>query len=263
VNALAMDELGNIYIGGNFTGLSGFNFTNIAMFNWASGFTILGNGVNNTVSSILATNGIAYAGGRFTTANGNSANRIAKWTGAMWTPLGSGATGTSSSTSVNAIALRGTNLYIAGTFTNAGSVVAAGLAKWDGTTWSTLGSGLIMDPGSPAGQALKFVGDDLYVGGQFVYAGDRPSEFIARWNEQQNFYPPPNLRLTRPAWLTNGNGQFQFRVAGTSGERYTIQASTNTLAWTPILTNTATLYDFTDRSASNFPARVYRAVLGP
>ena len=264
VNALAMDELGNVYVGGNFTAIGGMNFTNIAMYNvFSSGWTVLGNGVNNTVSSILATNGIAYVGGRFTTANGTTVNRITKWNGATWSALGTGATGTSASTSVNAIALRGSNLYIAGTFTNAGSVVAAGIAKWDGTTWSTLGSGLIMDPGSPAGQALQFAGDDLYVGGQFVYAGDKPSEFIARWNEQQNFYPPPNLRLTRSTWLTNGSGQFQCRVAGTSGERYTIQTSTNLSTWTPILTNTATLYDFTDRSASNFPTRVYRALLGP
>ena len=92
-------------------------------------------------------------------------------------------------------------------------------------------------------------------------AGDKPSMFIGRWNDQLNFYPPPHPLLTRQTWLTNG--QFQFRLIGTSGENYIIQAKTNSGVWTNLLTNSATLYDFTDTSASKFPARFYRAVLGP
>src|ERR1041384_3098149 len=34
------------------------------------------------------------------------------------------------------------NLYVGGTFTIAGSVFATNIAKWDGTNWSPLGSGL-------------------------------------------------------------------------------------------------------------------------
>ena len=34
-----------------------------------------------------------YAGGRFTTAGGVPANRIAKWDGTQWSPLGEGANG--------------------------------------------------------------------------------------------------------------------------------------------------------------------------
>jgi len=41
--------------------------------------------------------------------------------------------------------------------------------------------------------------------------------------------------LTRETWLTNG--QFRFRVTGTSGESYVLQDSTNLGAWTPLLTN--------------------------
>ena len=68
-------------------------------------------------------------------------------------------------------------------------------------------------------------------------------------------------RSASETWLTNG--QFRFRVTGTSGESYVLQDSTNLGAWTPVLTNSATLYDFTDSAATNYDLRFYRAVLAP
>ena len=84
---------------------------------------------------------------------------------------------------------------------------------------------------------------------------------IAHWNSQSNYYPAANMQLTRTAWLTNR--QFRFRLVGTSGQSYVLQASTNLGAWTPLQTNSTTFYDFTDTNAANFPRRFYRAVLGP
>ncbi len=66
-------------------------------------------------------------------------------------------------------------------------------------------------------------------------------------------------RSASETWLTNG--QFRFRVTGTSGESYVLQGSTNLGAWTPVLTNSATLYHFTDTAATNYDLRFYRAVL--
>lgn len=76
-----------------------------------------------------------------------------------------------------------------------------------------------------------------------------------------NFYPPPHPYLTRSAWLTNR--QFQFRLAGTSGQSYILQGSTNLTSWTSLLTNTTPLFDYTDTNATNFHNRFYRALLGP
>ena len=42
-----------------------------------------------------------------------------------------------------------------------------------------------------------------------------------------------------------------------------IQATTNFTAWTPVLTNTAGIYNFTDSNSAGYPFRFYRAVLGP
>ena len=56
-------------------------------------------GVNNTVNSLLATNGLVYAGGTFTlTAGGVTVNRIAAWNESGWSALGSGVTGTGTGT---------------------------------------------------------------------------------------------------------------------------------------------------------------------
>jgi hypothetical protein len=261
VNCIAYDGA-NIYIGGNFTSVNGVSAVNVAKFDYNS-WSPLGNGVNNTVSAIVATNGLVYAGGTFTSAGAVAANRLAVWNGSSWSPLGSGLTGSSSTASVASIALNGNLLYAGGSFTNAGGVYAPGIAQWDGTKWSGLGSGLFLSvfngPGSTRGMTV--LGNDLYVGGSMTAAGDKPAMFFSRWNDQLNFYPPPNPELIRGLWLANR--QFQFRLTGTSGESYILQGSTDLMTWTPLMTNSTTLYDYVDTNAAKFPNRFYRAVLGP
>jgi hypothetical protein len=261
VNAIA-DDGTYYYVGGNFTSMDYVSVLNIARYD-GNTWSPLGAGLNGTVNVIAVVNGSLYAGGSFTLSGSTTMNRIARWNGSSWSALGTGLTGSSSSAAVTAIVVSGTDLYVGGSFTNAGTVYVPGIAKWNGTTWSALGSGLFNGVFNTAGQgtALALMGNDLYVGGQFTSAGDKPSVFIGRWNEQMNFYPPPHPCLTRQSRLTNG--QFRFRLAGTSGERYVIHASTNLSAWTPLLTNSATLYDFTDTAAPNYPWRFYRAVLAP
>ncbi len=113
-----------------------------------------------------------YVGGDFTSVGGTSANRVARWDGVKWNPLGSGLNGR-----VNALAISGGNLYAAGQFTAAGGVPAQYIAKWDGTKWTALGSG--------AGgwiYSLKAVGGDLYVGGNFHTIGGVAAHHVAKWN---------------------------------------------------------------------------------
>ncbi|HTV43549.1 MAG TPA: hypothetical protein VMF08_23500 [Candidatus Sulfotelmatobacter sp.] len=274
VSALGWDGInGNMYVGGSFTSVYTYSdgvsvpANNIAVFSEVTGeWSALGGGVNGTVDAILVTNGIVYVGGDFTTAGGLTVNGIAEWNGSTWSALGSGVTGYNSlagTNSVNALAMNGNILYAAGAFTNAGGVYAAGIAAWNGSTWTNLGSGFNYPEENSIGyaNALFANGNDLYAGGDFTFAGSKPSTFIAHWNNQLDYYPPPNPYLTREAALPGG--QFQFRLAGTSGESYILEASTNLVQWTSLLTNSATLYDFTDTNAAHFPNRFYRAVLGP
>jgi len=75
------------------------------------------------------------------------------------------------------------NLYIGGRFTAVGTVLANCIAKWDGTSWSALASGM----GGLGSQflrvsALAALGSNLYAGGQFLTAGGNAATNIAMWD---------------------------------------------------------------------------------
>ena len=76
--------------------------------------------------------------------------------------------------------MSGTNLYAGGYFTTAGGVTATNIAKWDGSAWSALGSGMNGD--GDIVYALAVSGTNLYAGGDFTTAGGVPANYIAKWN---------------------------------------------------------------------------------
>jgi hypothetical protein len=76
---------------------------------------------------------------------------------------------------VYSLAVSGGDLYAGGLFTTAGGAPATNIAKWDGTSWSALGSGMNNDV-----NALAVSGSDLYAGGYFGTAGGKVSPYIAR-----------------------------------------------------------------------------------
>lgn len=247
----------NVYLGGNITGFTQFppndfsaatNCGNIIRFDGTYGW-IMGTGLNrtNVAMAVLGTN--LFAAGTFTTAGGVPANQIAQWNGSAWSGVGGGVVGNGT---VLALATLGNCLYAGGTFTNLGGVAANRIAQWDGTNWSALGSGI-----SGAVQSLTAAGSSLYAGGSFRFAGNKAAYDIARWNSQLNFNVP---QLLNPAWMSNG---FAVRLAGIGGLTNLIQTTTNFTAWTPILTNSAGLYDFTDSNSPASRFRFYRAALGP
>lgn len=82
--------------------------------------------------------------------------------------------------SVHALALD-TNgiLYVGGQFDAVGELEANNIARWNGTTWSTLGQGV-------NGEVLALVfaveQSTLYVAGEFTEAGGEPASSVAAWN---------------------------------------------------------------------------------
>jgi len=78
---------------------------------------------------------------------------------------------------VQALAVNGTDLYAGGIFTTAGGVPANYIAKWNGMSWSALGTGT-----GGSVWALAASGMDLYVGGGFGTAGGVTVNYIAKWN---------------------------------------------------------------------------------
>jgi hypothetical protein len=79
----------------------------------------------------------------------------------------------------------GSALYAGGEFTTAGGISANGIAKWNGSSWSALGSGMAAS-GPPIVKALTPFDDGsgpaLYAGGYFTTAGGVPANGIARWD---------------------------------------------------------------------------------
>ena len=69
-------------------------------------------------------------------------------------------------------------------FTFIGTTHANYIAKWDGSSWSNLGSGI----GSyntfyyPPVRALAMSGTNLYAGGNFTNAGGVTASYIAKWD---------------------------------------------------------------------------------
>ena len=79
--------------------------------------------------------------------------------------------------------MSGSDLYAGGDFTTAGGSAANYIAKWNGSSWSALGSGISGCPISDYGgsvSALAVSGSDLYAGGNFTTAGGKVSAYVAR-----------------------------------------------------------------------------------
>lgn len=72
-------------------------------------------------------------------------------------------------------------LYVTGSFSSVGGVAASGIARWNGSTWTALGSGL-NGPGRAMAAFDEGSGPVLFVGGSFTTAGGVTANGIARWD---------------------------------------------------------------------------------
>lgn len=70
------------------------------------------------------------------------------------------------------------NIYIGGNFTAVYGTAATNIAKWDGTEWSALGSGM-----NNLITGLTIDGNGtVYAGGWFSASGENPVSYIAKWD---------------------------------------------------------------------------------
>jgi hypothetical protein len=134
--------------------------------------------------------------GRFSLAGGVPASCIAKWNGTEWSALGAGIDAFGEYEVVRGLAQfdedgAGPNpprLFAAGKFDSAGGHPITNLARWDGTSWSAVGSGVndpfwagltslaVFDPDGPGGEPGA-----LIIGGFVSLAGGVPVSNIAAW----------------------------------------------------------------------------------
>jgi len=138
----------------------------------------LAGGLSATVrAAIYDSAGNLYVAGDFVTAynapgTGSpiTVNRVAKWDGTSWSPLGAGFVGPVYALTLDTLG----GLFAGGPGTN-------GVKRWDGTSWVTLGT----PSGSRTVYALTYNATDgkVYVGGDFInWDGIANASGIVTWN---------------------------------------------------------------------------------
>lgn len=176
----------SLYAGGGFTSSGGNSLAGIARFDGTTWHSV-GGGVTapwgTGVSKLLVfddgTGEQLYAAGSFSHAGGVPADRIARWNGSTWSALPGGAI---SGGSVYTMCVHddgsGSALYVAGDFTHVGGIPRRNVARWNGTAWSAVGTGVDHDPWGSLGAALQVYDDGqgsaLYLGGEFTTVSGAP-----------------------------------------------------------------------------------------
>jgi hypothetical protein len=168
---------GELYVAGGFDSAGGVPVSEIAKWDGTKWFDI-GKYTNAVIYSLAVYNGNLYAGGLFDTIGGIPAHRIAMWNGTVWSALDSGITGEAGWANVNALASYNGDLYVGGTFDTVNGKHMNCIAKWNGTNWSPVGSGINVGGSIDAMAVYK---GSLYVGGGFDSAGGIYAKNIAMW----------------------------------------------------------------------------------
>ncbi|MFK7847718.1 MAG: T9SS type A sorting domain-containing protein [Rhodothermales bacterium] len=209
VHALAIDQSGLLYIGGEFArdGSGEFELSKIATWD-GSNLGSVGNGLGTFSGVIVRSLGFDSLGDLYA-AGSELSGGVFKWDGQSWETIGARHQGT-----VNTIAFDASdNLYIGGDFqtviqTDESEITANRIARWDGTTWEGLGSGFDGEV-----RAMGFDNNGtLYVSGLFAKLGDGTAlRHIARWNTTWEAIGPgedENLFESVNALAFTGDGAF-------------------------------------------------------
>lgn len=189
--AMAVFE-GDVYVGGEFTQVGGVPANHLARWDgnaWSPVGSGGGNGVDASVWALAVFGGDLIVGGGFVEVNVGAplpANRLARWNGSSWSTIGSGG-GNGFNGTVLSLAVSGSDLYATGDFSvaNLGANIQANrIARWNGSTWSALGSGGgngLYD----IAYTMEIFEGDVYVGGRFTQVNvgaPIAANRIARWN---------------------------------------------------------------------------------
>lgn len=126
-------------------------------------------------------NGDLIVGGGFQFASFKNVNKIARWDGVDWHPMGTGLNGQFATELISSLIVYKGELYAAGRFNEINGLKNVhNIARWDGTTWKRVGTGLQGSFNEVYSMAVYK--NELYVGGGFSDAGGITAYNIAIWN---------------------------------------------------------------------------------
>lgn len=185
VDQIAVDSSHYAYVVGGFTGVGNsaandLNVQHVAKWNgttWSALTNGASVGANDWVNGVAVNGSTVYIGGQFTSPK--RAFAFTADSGTNW----SGATAFTGGGVYEIVAPATNNVFIGGRYTNINGTAVAGIAKFDGTNYWALGSGIAHST-APYVEALTWdsTNNVLYVGGNFTTAGGVTVNNIAKWD---------------------------------------------------------------------------------
>jgi trimeric autotransporter adhesin len=191
---------GDLYVGGFFADAAGVADTK-SIARWdGTQFHSLGTGwAFNSVNSVWSMtasdflgSGRVFFGGFFETLNGQPAGCVGMWDGTSVTPIvTSMPTLVQGASSINPLVTAmvvhddgmggGRQLYIGGRFNNVDGQTILNVARWNGTTWSPVGTNLGNTIVTAEVDAMVVWNGDLYVGGTNLRVNGTLQQ-VAKWD---------------------------------------------------------------------------------
>lgn len=126
--------------------------------------------------AITVYNGDLVVGGQFTSIDGMSVNRVARWDGEQWHALGDGIEAVGGVAAVMTLGVYNGDLIAGGMFFTP-TFEPMSVARWDGTQWHPIGTGIDFMVTS-----LTEYDGKLIAGGMFLQAGGTLVNGIAQWD---------------------------------------------------------------------------------
>lgn len=196
VNALAVLPNGALIAAGKFASAGGVPVNNIARWDGQS-WSALGGGTQGThpaVSSLAVLHdGSLIAAGSFESIGGSPIAQLARWDGASWTDLSPPIGQAVEIAYPNALLTASDGSLLVAGRSIATSIFGAGfVARWDGSMWTTLGTGTNVEVLA----LTELPSGDIIAGGNFTSAGGVGANCIAMWSLSDQSWNPVGPGLT-------------------------------------------------------------------
>ncbi len=187
IRALAISG-SNVYAGGFFSMVGSDPIEMVARWDglqWQKLGTGLPAVASGGVGALAVSGGLLYVG-----QGGNErTNWVYVWNGSAWSTLPGTFGAVGSGVSILSIVPEGSDLYFGGRFDWIDGAPVNNIARWDGTNWHALGSGVGIG-GEASIRSLAVTAERIYAAGTFTTAGGKGSRYFAIWHKTP---PDPDL----------------------------------------------------------------------
>ena len=177
VHDLDVGPDGSLYVSGLYEGIGGnAAIQNFAVFDGTT-WSALGGNPDSEVHTALVSATEVCIGGHFANIGATAAQNVACWNGTAWTPRDMPIP----FYQVRVLARDGAGALLAGghfSLDDTDTSVGGSIARWSGSSWELVGSGVHSFPGAPGYvDGIAVLGSDIYVTGYFLMAGETAAEY--------------------------------------------------------------------------------------